>query len=153
MVRFTQPGEYRLIISSNRVGVRDRSSPSGPSPVTARSNEITLKIVAADPVWQKQIFKDALAKLDAPAPSANQIEHYETSRRQALETLRFLGTADAAWEMAKRMPGEDSSGLDYVCMLGLISSPERSVARTALEEAVADPDHPVNGNLAAPRAD
>jgi len=55
-LRFTQPGEYRLIISSNRVGVRDRSSPSGPSPVTARSNEITLKIVAADPVWQKQIF-------------------------------------------------------------------------------------------------
>ena len=66
-LRFTQPGEYRLIISSNRVGVLDRSSPLGTSPVTARSNEIALKIVAADPVWQKQIFKDAVAKLDAPA--------------------------------------------------------------------------------------
>jgi hypothetical protein len=146
-LRFTQPGEYRLAISSDRVGVRDRSSPSGASPVTARSNEITLKIVAADPVWQKQIFKDAVAKLDGPAPSANQIEQYETARRQALETLRFLGTADAAREMAKRMRGEDSGGLDYVCMLGLISSPERSVARTALEEALADPDHPVDSNL------
>src|SRR5215207_10184 len=78
-LRFTQPGEYRLIISSNRVGMRDRSSPSATSPVTARSNEITLKIVAADPVWQKQIFKDAVAKLEAAAPSANQIQQYEMS--------------------------------------------------------------------------
>src|ERR1700741_2993823 len=37
-VRFTQPGEYRLIISSNRVSARDQSSPSGTAPVTARSN-------------------------------------------------------------------------------------------------------------------
>jgi len=146
-LRFTQPGEYQLIISSNRIGVRDPSSPVGISPVTARSNKITLKIVAADPVWQKQIFKDAVAKLDAPAPPVNQIKPYETSRSQALETLRFLGTADAAREMAKRMRGEDSSGLDYICMLGLISSPERSVARTALEDALTAPDHPVNGNL------
>ncbi len=147
-VRFTQPGEYRLIISSNRVAVRDQSSPSGTSPVTARSNEITLKIVAADPVWQKRIFKDAVTNLDAPAPlKAEQRDQYATSRRQAVETLRFLGTVDAVREMAKRLGGEDSSGLDHICMLGLISAPERSVARTALEEALADPDHPVNANF------
>jgi len=147
-VRFTQPGEYRLVISSNRVGVRAQSSSSGTSPVTARSNELTLKIVAADPVWQKRIFKDAVASLDAPAPQkAEQMEEYAASRRQAVETLRFLGTPDAAREMAKRMRGEDSSGLDHVYMLGLISSPERSVARTALEEALADPDHPIDINF------
>lgn len=147
-VRFNQPGEYRLIISSNRVAVRDQSSSLGTAPVTARSNEITLKIVAADPVWQKRIFKDAVANLDAPAPlKPEQLEQYATSRRQAVETLRFLGTVDAVREMAKRLRGEDSSGLDHICMLGLISSPERSVARTALEEALADPDHPVGSNF------
>jgi hypothetical protein len=147
-VRFTQPGEYRLIISSHRVGVRDRSKPAGTSPVTARSNEISLKIVAADPPWQKRVFDDAVNKLDAPAPlKLEQTEQYATSRRQAIETLRFLGTADAAREMAKHMRGEDSSGLDHICMLGLISSPERSVVRTALEEALADPDHPIDGNF------
>jgi hypothetical protein len=49
--------------------------------------------------------------------------------------------------MAKRMRGEDSDGIDYICMLGLISSPERSVARSALEEALADPDHPINSTF------
>src|SRR4029453_4592310 len=97
-----------------------------------------------DAVWQKRIFKDAVTKLDARAPlKPDQMEQYATSRRQAMETLRFLGTADAAREMAKRMFGEDS-GLDYVCMLGLISSPERSVARGALEESLAQPEHPIN---------
>jgi hypothetical protein len=147
-MRFTQPGEYRLIISSSRVAVRDQSGPSGTSPVTASSNEITLKIIAADPVWQKRIFKDAVATLNAPAPlKAEQIEQYVTSRRQAVETLRFLGNVDAVREMAKRLRGENSSELDHLCMLGLISSPDRSVARTALEEALADPDHPVDTNF------
>ena len=147
-IRFTQPGEYRLTVSSNRVGVRDRSNPSGTSPITTRSNEITLKIVAADPVWQKRIFKNAVANLDAPEPlKAEQKEQYATLRRQAVETLRFLGTPDAVREMAKRMRGEDSSGLEYICMLGLISAPDRSVARTGLEEALADPDHPIDSKF------
>ena len=30
------------------------------------------------------------------------------------------------------MRGEDSGGLDSICMLGLISSPERQAARSAL---------------------
>lgn len=147
-VRFAQPGEYRLIVSSQRVGVRDRSKPGGTSPVTTRSNEITLKIVAADPAWQRRVLNDAVRKLDAPAPiKPEQTEQYATSRRQAIDTLRFLGTAGAAREMAKRMRGEDSGGLDYICMLGLITSPERSVVRTALEEALADPDHPIDGTF------
>ena len=41
------------------------------------------------------------------------------------------------------MRGEDKSGIDYICMLGLISSPERAVVRSALEAAFADPDHPL----------
>lgn len=147
-VRFTQPGEYRLNIISSRIAVRDPSNSFGGSPVTARSNEIILKIVAADPVWQKQVFREAVTILDKPAPSKSELmQQYETARRQAMETLRFLGTADAAREMAKRMRGEDSSGLDHICLLGLISTPERAAARSALQEALADPDRPINSTF------
>ena len=147
-VRFTQPGEYRLRIISNRVVVRDPANSFGGSPVAARSNEITLKIVAADPVWQKQVFTNAVTILDKPAPTKPaEMEQYATARRQAMETLRFLGTADAAREMAKRMRGEDSGGLDFICMLGLISTPEPAAARSAMEEALADPDHPIGGTF------
>jgi hypothetical protein len=147
-VRFTQPGEYRLSILSDRISVRDPSNAIGVSAVAARSNEITLKIVAADPVWQNRVLRDAVANLDKPAPRRpEQMEPYAKARRQAVETLRFLGTADAARELAKRMRGDDSDGLDYICSLGLISTPERAAARSALEEALADPDHPINGTF------
>lgn len=143
-VRFTQPGEYRLVVSSNRVGMRDRSSAWGTSEVTARSNKIKLKIVKADPVWQKRIFDDAVAKLDAPLPRAsNQSDQFAT-HRQAIETLRFLGTAEATRELVKRMGHQDSGAFDHVCMLGIVSSPERSVARSALAEALVDPDNAID---------
>jgi hypothetical protein len=140
-LRFTQPGDYRVIVSSSRVGVRDRSKTFGSSPVTARSNEIRLKIVAADAVWQKQTFKDAVTKL--AVKSGNWQEDVAT-RRQAAETLRFLGTDDAVSEMATRMRGENSGELDYIFMLGLIATPDRSVARAALAEALADSNHPID---------
>ena len=143
-VRFTQPGEYRLIVSSNRVEVRNPSNLLGKSAITARSNEITLKIVKADPAWQKQVFDDAVAKLDAQLPHDANDSEQNATRRQALETLRFLGTPDATRELVKRMRGQESQGLNYVCMLGVISSPEHSVARTALEEALADPDRAID---------
>jgi len=147
-IRFTQPGEYRLVVTSNRVSERDRSDPLGASPVAARSNEIVLKIVPANAAWQRQVYDQALAVLNARAPTQReQMEKYTTSRRQAIETLRFLGTADATRELAKRMRGEDASALDFLCMLGLISSPERAVARSALEEALADPDHPIDSKF------
>jgi hypothetical protein len=145
-VRFSQPGDYRLRIVSNRVTIRDSSSSFGSSPVAARSNEITLKIVAADPVWAKQVLRDAVTILDKPAPQKPaEIGQYEKTRRQAIETIRFLGTADAAREMVKRMRGDNADGLNYICQLGLISTPERAAARSAMEEAVADPDYPIHG--------
>lgn len=147
-VRFTQPGEYRIVISSSRVAVRDPSSELGTSPVTVRSNEIALKIVSAGQEWQNEVLRNAIAVLNASAPARpQQMEQYTASRRQALDTIRFLGTAGAARELAKRMRGEDSTGLDYICMLGLISSPERAAARSALEEALVDSDHPIDGTF------
>jgi hypothetical protein len=147
-VRFTQPGDYRLTVTSDRVGVKDSSSPLGAMPVTVRSNEVTLRIVRASKAWQKRSFHNAVATLDQPAPTKPQdLEKYATSRRRALETLRFLGTSDAARELAKRMRGEDSGGLDFICVLGLISWPDHEAARGALERELVEPDHPISGNF------
>ncbi|MGI9167130.1 MAG: hypothetical protein ACR2G5_12235 [Pyrinomonadaceae bacterium] len=89
-VRFTQPGEYRLIVSSSRVGARDQSNPLGASAVTARSNKITLKIVAADPVWQKRVVKDAVRNLAAPAPTKpDQMEQHATHAGRLLRRFAF----------------------------------------------------------------
>lgn len=144
-VRFTHPGEFRMTVTSNRVGIKDSSSPLGASPITARSNEITFRIIPATKAWQKTVLSGAVATLDQPGPvKPQELEKYTKSRRQALETLRFLGTSEAARELAKRLRGEDSGGLDYVCMLGLISSPDHEAARSALETELRDPDHPIS---------
>jgi hypothetical protein len=147
-VRFTQPGEYRLVVYSSRVARRDSATAYGTSPLTTQSNEITVEIIAANLAWQKQVFDEAVKALDARAPEKQQpMEQYGASRRRAAETLRFLGTADAAKELVKRMRGEDPGGLDYVYMLGLISSPERSAVRSALRDALADSDQPISSNF------
>ncbi len=144
-VRFTHPGEYRLSVTSNRVETKDSSSPPGAAPITARSNQITLRIIPATKAWQKTVLSGAVATLDQPAPAKPQdLEKYTKSRRQALEMLRFLETSDAAKELAKRLRGEDSGGLDYICMLGLISSPDPEAARSALEAELRDPNHPIS---------
>src|SRR5215510_12791023 len=53
-------------------------------------------------------------------------------------------TAEATSQLAKRLRGENLGGLDYVCMLGLLSSPDSEAARRALERELADPDHPIS---------
>jgi hypothetical protein len=147
-LRFSRTGEYRLFVTSSRVGIKDPSSPVGASPITVQSNEITLRIVPATRAWQKATLSQARAILDLPSPPKPQDqESYETARRRALETLRFLGTAEAARDLAKQLRGEDPSGLDYVCMLALISSPEHQAVRSALEKELADPDHPITGTF------
>jgi hypothetical protein len=147
-VRFTRSGVYRLTLTSDRVHVRDPENPTGARPVTARSNVITLKIIRSTPAWQDHIFAKTRAVLDQSPPTRPQdLEQYTNSRREALETLRFLGTPEATRELATRMRGERSDGLDFICMLGLISSPEREAARAALAEALADPDHPISSDF------
>ncbi len=56
-IRFTEPGEYRLVLLSHRVSVRETTAIYGTSPITVRSNEIALKIVPANPAWQKQVLE------------------------------------------------------------------------------------------------
>jgi hypothetical protein len=147
-LRFTQPGDYRLSITSDRVSVKDSPGPLGVSPVAVRSNEITFKIIPATKAWPTQVLTNAAAVLNQPSPSKPEEREKDVkARRQALETLRFLGTADATAELARRFRGEDNGGLDYVCMLGLISSPDPVVARRALEHELEEPNHPISDNF------
>lgn len=144
-LRFTQPGTYRLSVNSYRVSVKDSASRLGTSSILVRSNEVTFKIIPPTRDWQRKILTEAVAILDLPAPSKPpDLEKYVNSSRQALENLRFLGTAEATSQLAKRLRGENLGGLDYVCMLGLVSSPDSEAARRALEHELADPDHPVS---------
>lgn len=144
-LRFTRPGQYRLTTTSTRVAVKDPADPLGASPVTARGNQLVLNIVPATRAWQKAVYDEAMAALGRPAPTEpSGREAYTRSRREALETLRFLGTPEATRELARNMRGEERGGLDHVCMLGLISAPDREVALGALEDALADPDHPMD---------
>ena len=149
-VRFTRPGEYRLVVSSTRVSVRDPSSPFGASQVTSRSNEIPLTIVPASRKWQIEVLKQAVIDLNVAEPiSPQDLEQYARKRKQALETLRFLGTPEATRELAKWMRADANGAFDYICMLGLISSPYPDTARGALEEELAKRDHPIDGNFLA----
>jgi len=144
-VRFTRAGVYRLTVVSSRVGVKNPSSQLGSSSIAVQSNEVTLRIVPATRSWQDMTLRTAVAILDkAPADKEQDQEAGMMERTKALETVRFLGTADAAKELAKRLRGESSGGLDYICMLGLIASPEREAVKNALEHELADPDHPIS---------
>lgn len=147
-VRFTKPGQYSLKIDSNRVSVRDSASALGASPITLHSNEIKLKVIPATREWQMQVFKQAVVDLDQPDSHDPALgEQHAKSKRAALETLRFLGTAESIRELTTRMRGEDQGGLDYICMLGVAYSPLPDVARSAVQEALADPTHPITQNF------
>lgn len=67
-IRFTKAGEYLLSIDSNRVAVRDSAASVGVSPINVHSNEIKLNVTPATREWQMQVFKQAVADLDAPDP-------------------------------------------------------------------------------------
>jgi hypothetical protein len=89
--------------SFQRQGRRTRSVKTAEPPATARSNEVALKIISAILRGETSPPR-AVAALDAAAPAKpKQMEQYTASRRQALETVRFLGSGDAARELAKRM--------------------------------------------------
>lgn len=147
-VRFDRPGEYTLRVVSRRVGLASNGSPFGSSGMELRSNELRLTILPADRAWQQAALKKAVAALDA-APSgggaASSVAHAEEVQA-ALKTLRYLGTADAARELARHMRGEDQHA-DFLCMFGLFSSPFRDAALTEMRRLLAAPDHPVSSNF------
>jgi hypothetical protein len=145
-VGFTRAGEYKLRVATSRVEIVDGSKPHGTAPATARSNEVALKILPRDPEWEKRTYEQAVATLKDPS-SEKKDETGSSLALRALETLRFLGTPDATRELANQLRADDPRRGDFDCYIGLITSPEREVARQALEEALADPNRPIFDTL------
>src|SRR6266702_4185752 len=101
----------------NGCASRVRASTGSPSPAGASEGRIPrpplvshrslrggdpikLRIVPATRAWQRAVFDQAVASLEKPrSVTPQELQPLERSRRQALETLRFLGTPDALREL------------------------------------------------------
>jgi hypothetical protein len=144
-ITFKVPGEYRVTVSSERISRKTPAGPSGSAEATVRSNPITLKIVAADCDWQKRTFDQAVAVINAnPGEERRVYDEPPSPKEKAWDVLRYLGTPEAASELATRLRGDDSDNHDFICYMGLICSPARAAGRDALIRELADPDHPIN---------
>ena len=145
-VQFHRAGKYRVTVQTSRVGeISGEASSPFDKPVSLTSNELELTIVSPTTSWQEQTLLQALAALDASAQGpakavANPAE--PSPRHQALKTLRYLGTASAAKELARHLRGEDTN-IDFECMFGMVGSPQHEAALSEMQRLLADPDHPV----------
>ena len=119
-VRFEHAGEYRVTVQSSRV----RGEP-------VVSNQVWLTIVDPTPEWQEETLKTALAALAASAPAWPFGSGVSDPGRNAIRTLRFLGTPAAAREMAHRVT-------DIDCVLGLAGSPARKAALDEMNRLLRD---------------
>jgi hypothetical protein len=142
-VRFDRPGKYMVRVRSARVSAM--GGIPGVQSSELVSNEIELTIVPADKAWQQETLKKAVAVLDKPGdPKANPAAPEE--RKLAARTLRFLGTVEAAREMARRCDGEDSNA-EFGYILGLAGSAHSDVAIAEMKRLLSDPDHGVSASF------
>lgn len=128
-VRFDEPGEYTLRVFSHRLSVFNGTNEYGSSGVTAKSNEVRFKVVPADPTWQKRTLDNAVAGLKK-----------SDQQDAAWSALRYLGTPEAAAELAKRLGTKRAHTFGSDVIYGLIASPARDAARQAVEKEIANPD-------------
>lgn len=144
-VRFDEPGEYQLVVTSERVSMRDQHSAYGLSTVTARSDQITIKIVPSDREWQKRTFQQAVTTLGPNPPDEVGVGGEPPIPLEiAWNTLRYLGTPEAAAELARRLRPDTRGNGEFACYMGLVSSPDQAAARDALQKELANPDHPID---------
>jgi len=140
-VRFKAPGQYRLTVVSSRVS-RVGSNEFGNPSVT--SNSVTLTILPPTKEWQDATLKSAIQFLDSTKAPAVPALDPGGSRTQAVKALRYVGTPEAAREMARRMTGTAS---DWDFAAGLMGSPARSAALEEMKKLLVDPNFPVSGRF------
>ncbi len=140
-VRFKAPGQYRLTVISNRVSKVGSNEFGNP---TVTSNSVTLTILPATKEWQDATFKSAIQTLDSTKPPVVPPANSADPRSQAVKTLRYLGTPEAAREMARRITGTVS---DWDFAAGVMGSPARSVALEEMKKLLVDPNFPVSGRF------
>jgi hypothetical protein len=139
-VRFDQPGVYHVSVISQRMSDHADSGHEE-RPVDLRSNELTLEIVPADPAWQKTELTRVQTVLKEH-PSAGPMRP-DASRTMALKSLRYLGTPDAARELARLFQSGDNQA-EFECMFGLVGSPNRAAGLDEMRRLLRDPDFPVS---------
>src|SRR5579872_4274544 len=140
-IRFKTPGQYRVTVISGRVSEVGSSS-YGDLGVT--SNSLTLSIVPATKEWQESTLQTTLQVLRSSRPPAVPISNPSDPRTQAIKTSRYLGTADAARDMAGRIDGGNS---DWEFEAGLLGSPARSAGFEEMKRLLVKPDFPVTGRF------
>lgn len=141
-VRFDKPGNYRITVTSRRV----HDTPGGKTFYQGeiqdlKSNPIDLRIVEPDSTWQQSELKRILDEFDGSPPPNGPFSSSE--RLTAMIALRYLGSADAARELARHLRGDESQ-VDGQCMLGLIGSPNKLAGYDELKRLLADPDFPIS---------
>jgi hypothetical protein len=146
-VRFQQPGEYRLKVKSPRVLKALGQSADRVGSVT--SNELHLTILPATPEWQRETLQKALAVL-AATPETKSFQQPEPARREALQTLRYLGSPAAARELARHLKDRECA---TDCSFGLIGSPARETGLEEMKRLLADPDYPVDNEFLSTMAE
>ena len=140
-VRFDKPGHYRLTVTSRRVSDTsgDKSFFQGVVQ-NVKSNSIHLQIIEPDAAWQQSKLKRILEDFDgSPPPTAS---FSSNQRLAAITMLRYLGSAEAARELARHLRSEENQ-VDWACMLGLIGSPNRLAGYEEMKKLLVDPDFPV----------
>ena len=135
LIRFESPGDYIITVDSRRVTSVHGSRNSEQSIV--KSDKFRLHIVPASKDWQSRTLDDALRVLNsAEGMSRGQIE----LRGDAIDSMRFLGTDEAAQAMARLLASEYFSAqlLD-----GLVGSPARETVAREMRRLLVDPHFPV----------
>jgi hypothetical protein len=132
-VRFTEPGEYQVVVESGRVTARNGRGQTA----TLSSNRLSIRIIPATEQWQEQTLANALAVLDSTRTAARNLSWTERkARMHAAKIVRYLGTPGAAREMGRRIHYPD---LTYDFLLGFVSFPARNAAMDQMNALLVDP--------------
>jgi hypothetical protein len=131
-VAFDQPGKYRL-----RVAHVPYSDQTAGTPAEVSSNPIELEILPSDEAWQNAELQRLLRKL-TDAEAAGAVADFAP----AASGLRYLGTEEAAREMARRIRNGNLSA-DGEFADGLITSPNWRAGLQEMRRLVRDPDFPI----------
>jgi hypothetical protein len=132
-VRFDEPGDYTVRITSHRIESISTVR------VGAVSATIRLHIIPASPEWQ-----------DARLQWIRSIrDPYKPEWFDAQEDLRYLATPSAVEEMVSRLReehGPSSTIYDCVECMGIIGLPEpmRKIAIASMDHRIEEPDFPVS---------
>ena len=135
--RFDSPGDYTVIVHSDRVFSVDRSALRTQEQVVT-SNAIRLHIIAATPEWQKATLARAV---QAMAVKRQPLMPASEEVAGAIAEVRFLGTADAVKVMADGL-GDDQLDRASAFALGLIGLPPalNELGRREVRERIEDPE-------------